>query len=97
MDKKTLAALKGSIANWEGVVAGKGYSNCSLCDLFNYAGMPDEERCDGCPIKEKTGRRYCVRTPYEKWEYAPEEGDEKRRAAVEELAFLKSFLPQDTP
>jgi len=42
MDEKTLAALRGSISKWEGIVAGtmqdSGASNCPLCKKFRKKG-----------------------------------------------------------
>lgn len=62
MDDRTLEALKGSIAKWEGIVAGtiqdEGILNCPLCKLFHLGG------CQGCPVAETAGVSYCANTPY---------------------------------
>ena len=69
MDAKTLQALNGSIIKWAKIVTGegedKGTDNCPLCKEFfhNIHG----EGCEGCPVKEATGRRYCEESPYEEW------------------------------
>jgi hypothetical protein len=92
MNAKTLKALKGSIAKWEGIVAGttedEGNLNCPLCTLFYRGG------CFGCPVMEKTGLDSCNGTPY--LEYA--DGDDLGKdtllgLAQDELDFLKSLLP----
>jgi hypothetical protein len=105
MDNATLEALRGSIAKWEGIVAGtvtnEGPYNCPLCQLFMlYA---EDNLCEGCPVKERTGRTGCAETPYE--DYA-ELGNEHtfegsvtktllQQAAQRELEFLKSLLPNE--
>lgn len=94
MKAETLKALRGSIAKWEGVVAGtiedKGPSNCPLCQLFI-----DNDDCAGCPVAAFTGEDGCGDTPYEDYSAAEGKGDEKamERAANAEVAFLKSLLP----
>ena len=104
MDEATLEALRGSIAKWEGIVAGtmvdKGMDNCPLCALFNpliegsrnYSGP---ETCSGCPVMERTMLRFCAGTPYEPFDNCDvEEGThEYIGAAKRELDFLKSLLP----
>lgn len=66
MDERTLAALQGSIAKWEKIVAGTGADmrdeNCPLCALFNTG-----EDCLGCPVAEKVGRNWGTGTPYMAW------------------------------
>lgn len=108
MNKQTLKALKGSIKKWEGIVAGlesdRGTKNCPLCKLFQR-----DDACDGCPIKDVTGKDTCDETPYEDWcdavlpQWASREhgdewdfkasDDETVMCAVLELEFLKSLLP----
>ncbi len=91
MNSETLEALKGSIAKWEAIVAGTGFDNgadnCPLCGLFNNADDPETD-CDGCPVAEKSGHKYCGGTPYTK--FVPWGGI---KAAQEELDFLRSLLP----
>jgi hypothetical protein len=71
---ESLAALRGSIAKWQGVVFGEvrdyGVVNCPLCRMF-YAGEPDDEgdhhACVKCPVYYRTGESDCGDTPYEEW------------------------------
>ena len=92
MNSETLEALKGSIGKWEAIVAGTGFDNgvdnCPLCGLFNNDETNDSETdCDGCPVAEKSGHKYCGGTPYTqflRWGI---------KAAQEELDFLRSLLP----
>lgn len=99
MPKRTLKALKGSIAKWEAIVAGtgedNGSDNCPLCDAFI------DRFCEGCPVKQKTGLSFCGGSPY---------GEFSRHSAVlgtnrattpelvalaqAELDFLRSLLPE---
>lgn len=103
MDNKTLEALKGSIKKWEGIVAGtvdnKGAANCPLCQLFNTPNKWGQaDQCVGCPIMAETGLMGCQDTPYSDYENAEDEDPEDedlQGIAEEELAFLKSLLPQD--
>lgn len=66
MTKRTLKALKGSIAKWETIVAGTGVDeggeNCPLCKMFVL--NPARESCEGCPVMNRTGRDDCVGSPY---------------------------------
>jgi hypothetical protein len=106
MDAETLEALRGSIAKWEGIVAGsvddEGSNNCPLCEMFyRGCGWPS---CFGCPVWKKTGLRNCEGSPYEKWVELTDErpdgqprkvtNEEQRSAAEAELAFLRSLLPE---
>lgn len=109
MSEATLAALRGSIAKWEGVLAGTisedGCDNCPLCQLFSHYTNPDVmPGCRGCPVQERTGKPGCIDTPYfayADYEFHVAEGeadeDETRRRelALAELDFLKSLLPTD--
>lgn len=71
MDEQTLDALKGSIAKWEAIVAGTGEDlgaeNCPLCALFLRNSKDRSNDCKRCPVKIKTGLRYCKNTPYIKY------------------------------
>ena len=101
MDDRTLAALNGSIAKWQAIVAGTGDEggifDCPLCALFHPKRNPDPERlpCAGCPVMQRTGQAYCAGSPYDEWNEGPDNDDE--RIAKEELAFLISLLPPDEP
>jgi len=100
MNNKTLEALRGSIAKWEGIIAGTvedlGDTNCPLCQMFN--NDDSEWPCRGCPVKKITGATYCKGSPYVSFAKVKHHGsknDEYREAAQAELDFLKSLLPQD--
>ena len=102
LDRKTLAALNGSIRKWEKIVAGtgvdKGWANCPLCKLFI------EDNCIECPVMEKSGQPFCKNTPHEKWvelfDYYERRKDgradttARKTAARKEFAFLKRLLPK---
>jgi len=103
MNAQTLEALKASIAKWERNAEAKtpaeyrtGESDCPLCALFIY---PD--RCEGCPVFEKTGERFCKGTPYIDassartwWGFGDGiAADRAHAAARDEVAFLKSLQP----
>lgn len=109
MDERTLTALKGSIAKWEGIVAGTGKDdgplNCPLCQLFHPDYRTDNlQYCKGCPVTI-AGFSGCSNDAYESFCHAEEEfafGEAKagtpaermHAAAIGELAFLKSLLPE---
>ena len=107
MDAKTLEALKASIAKWERNAEAKTpgefrthANDCPLCELFNH--KPDN--CNGCPVKDKTGEKFCRRTPYvladsanHAWRQGFGPQDRAHAAARDEVAFLKSLLPEATP
>lgn len=38
-------------------------SASALCRLFNQEDMPNEKKCDGCPIRRKTGQQFCQGSP----------------------------------
>lgn len=91
-----LRALRASIRKWEFItallekaprrqIADRGTDTCALCQLYyNHDRFVDH--CDGCPVMEKTGQRYCDGTPY---------GSEKGlKRAQGEVEFLRSLLPQ---
>jgi len=61
---KVLLKIKGKVN--DGIVV---HSNleCPLCVLFNRNVIETKEDCIGCPIFEKTKRRYCRRAPFTKW------------------------------
>jgi hypothetical protein len=108
MDAKTLEALKASIAKWERNAEAKtpdefklGWSECPLCDLFL-----DPGRCGGCPVFNRIGERFCRGTPYinaswtSSWWTSSDQSsfrDRAHAAARDEVAFLKSLLPEATP
>lgn len=109
MNETTLEALRASIAKWEANAEAKHWTeykssggDCPLCLLFNK--IDDAPGCDGCPIFEKAGKRFCVNTPYvhaaaafSRWADRPhsvERRDIARERARDEAAFLRSLLPE---
>lgn len=81
MDDKTLDALKGSIAKWEGILAGTvedyGTDNCPLCQVFYNHDGEWINRCVGCPVSEKAGERFCQNTPYSDLENLEDSEDDE--------------------
>jgi hypothetical protein len=103
MDADTLEALQGSIAKWEGIVAGtlkdEGPDNCPLCQKF-FTPYGEKRACIGCPVMKKTGHQFCEKTPYRKyeeeeaWSIKPNP-EALNTFALQELDFLKSLLPKE--
>jgi len=94
MDEKTLTALNASITKWERRASGDhnehlGMISCPLCKVFHGEYRGEGKSCQGCPVFESTGSRYCEDTPYTKYY-------RKRTTAnaQAELDFLKSLLPK---
>jgi hypothetical protein len=63
--EETRTALEDSILHWEENAACTnaeegciGSTNCALCTLFIYQG------CNGCPVRNHTGKVLCEETPY---------------------------------
>ncbi len=111
MNAKTLKATKGSVRKWERLARGEGLdranANCPLCKLFYGDPIsPSPGDCAGCPVMEKTGKQYCVDTPYASWidrvstsRYGrfygkKAETDREKRLARKERDFLRSLLPK---
>lgn len=102
MPKRTLAALKASIKHWEemsktGLTLQQPEADqCALCRAFLIAIEDSDKSCQGCPIFEATGIKYCGNTPYEQASRAADDGNEERfkAEAKEELSFLQSLLPE---
>lgn len=67
-------ALDGSISKWFKIVNGTGEDNgaddCPLCHLFNGRINDRSYNCNGCPIREDTGKDFCDNTPYVQWDRA---------------------------
>lgn len=97
MDEETLTALKASIEHWRGNETAQtweeislGPKSCALCRKFYGSG------CDGCPIKESTGKDGCRGTPYDRAVDAEyRDWDAFKTAAKAEREFLESLLPPD--
>lgn len=102
MNKRTLKALQDSIKKWEMIRAGEledeGCLNCPLCTLF-HSNTGRDTHCEGCPVKEKSGKPYCFGTPYTKWQNLCLDNawfadtPQKKAQATREITFLKSLLP----
>jgi hypothetical protein len=59
MNKKQLVLKK-----WNNILYGgfdKGVDDCPYCEKYY------DDGCFGCPIKKKTGKCYCAKTPYIKF------------------------------
>lgn len=105
--KKELNSLDLSILKWKKIVnedgVDKGSTNCALCQEFIEDNL---WVCEGCPVKEKTGRLGCQDTPWEEWHnhhvmnhgFDPKsqmelrvECPECKKLALKELKFLESL------
>ena len=101
--KRAAKALEASIKHWEENVRRAKFgllnlrhisqSDCALCKLYN---QPDNEhRCStACPVKRRSGRDFCLGTPYRYVRRAlvfNEVSVAVANAAKEELKFLKSL------
>lgn len=72
MDDETRAALDASIEHWrldnERALtpddARIGPNHCALCELFW------DQECDGCPVRERTGKPHCEDSPYDEIDFA---------------------------
>lgn len=100
MTLQAYKALLKSIEHWEENVAHPhamklGPTHCPLCREFRKA----RHDCDGCPVKERTGKPFCRGTPYDQFDrnVEPMDPDDTLSVAEEELAFLKSLLPEHPP
>lgn len=103
MDDRTLKALKASIEHWEenALLAEHDWSaisseSCALCDEFS-----DSEECYGCPVAKAANASGCIDTPWEdacgamqRWIVGRGSGKAFRKAAQDELDFLRSLLPE---
>jgi len=93
MNDKQIEKIKESIDCWEKIADGKeqkhGADDCPCCiEWF-------ESDCEGCPIKESTGKYLCSGTPYIEFikndmDVSTEGG---RSAARKMIEFLRSLLP----
>ena len=99
-------ALRSSIAHWKRMLAGKERPGeapngwwCSLCELFDEGGHGE---CSACPVRQKTGQRCCLGSPYWRANEAyhargsgyPDAEREWKAAAKRQIAFLESLLPR---
>jgi len=73
-NKKQNDLLKESIIKWEQIVDGtrvdRGIEDCALCleyyEVCKDFDNPEIYGCEGCPIKQFTGKSECRGTPYSK-------------------------------
>ena len=82
----------------------EGAQGCSLCRVYLNIYAPDGKECHGCPVAEATGQTGCRRTPYgdfvdaeDAMSWDPGDPDALaayQRAAVAEIRFLESLLPE---
>lgn len=106
MPKKTLTALKQSIAHWERHANGKARKkeeiyaqDCALCKIF-YKRIDDQKICcAGCPVRQKTGKPICQGSPWmdarANWRLTMgEQSPAFHAAAMKMVNFLKSLLPK---
>lgn len=100
MNAITLEALKASIEKWErntrvrNTMNASVYSDeCPLCAMFDPDG---NKQCAGCPVRDRTGQPHCIGSPWERAYMTRKSGNAVafRAAARDEVAFLKSLLPQ---
>lgn len=105
--EENIEALKKSMAHWRRLRDLKQKKNeyvgcdwCACCELDNMRNKanPDDfpYNCDGCPIRDFTGKDACVGTPYPDaaaaWDSSREAGDvtSTERARMQaEVDFLK--------
>lgn len=112
MAPKMLKALKGSIKKWHNIVyhngEDRGTDNCPLCQacvnpdaIFYWVACKTYH----CPVSEATGLSDCLGSPYQAWNNAPCEYNNKsvdtaagrkngHALALAELEFLVTLLPE---
>ena len=102
MKPEVVEALTKSIAKWEKNArvrnverATTGANDCPLCLMFNEEYRKDGlGHCVGCPVMVATGQDSCYGSPYQEASQAKRVGaSEFRAAAKDEVAFLRSLLP----
>lgn len=100
MEKRTLEALKASIAKWERNAVAETPSDvtvrardCPLCVMFNlYLRGSGSAACAGCPVAAATGLNGCENTPYSAaeilhdiWEDIPKSDEYREKFSVAAL------------
>jgi hypothetical protein len=68
-----------------------GGGHCPLCLKYNHNDILN--KCHGCPIFEKTGKKFCVDTPYENFKTTFTDKN-FLIVAIDELRFLKSLIAE---
>lgn len=106
MDIKTEHTIRSEIHKWRGVVEqdklDQGRMNSPLCQLFDPTG---DNKCKGCPVKERTGKPGCIGTLMDDWTAETDQqyglggrrviGAKSYRAARAVLTFMQSLLPKE--
>lgn len=103
MDEDVKVALEASIEHWKQNAenpqeAKIGITACALCMMFNRKDMA-YGYCEGCPVYEKTARKWCGGTPYAdfirinraEFRSARAWTNALRKAAKAEVVFLESL------
>ena len=107
MNAKTLRAIKASINHWErlatgfhGRYEGFGGEDCALCQIFRSEHTAAGMECIGCPVMGRTGYTFCDNSPYNNVCVAYQRHGKNmdafafRKAAIKQLYFLQSLLPE---
>lgn len=106
MNEIALKALQESIEVWQEKLTLNrdemefGLSACPLCRIFVLRMNTNSAKkaCNGCPIKERTGKPSCINTPYQKvcnlHDNMSTSREQLLKAIQEEINFLKSLLPK---
>ncbi len=105
MNRETYDALVASVEKWRENACGPSHEaktgniNCPLCNLFHRADTLLSRACVGCPVRDATGMRYCMETPYRLALAATYSDDEGRwrAAAQREADFLAALVPAGGP
>lgn len=112
MDKNTVKLIEKTLDAWSKKRNARspnrtnfGISGCPLCLKFHstYTDHEIHNSCRGCPISERTGRQFCISTPYESAQQAREEWkngtgskQDYQAACDAEIEFIASLLPTDS-
>ena len=92
-EKAEIALLSSILGKWENILNGCGKDEATLnCPLCKEYILKD---CRGCPIYKKTGRPFCVGTPYKAWGESIEANTNNVENALAMQEFLISLLPQE--
>jgi hypothetical protein len=106
--EKDIVLVEGSITKWQNVVAGKEaghyWKNCPCCCIYLDNEYAENEKCNRCPIAEKSEQQLCKKTPFadyvahadgEDWFILDgEDAKEGLRLANLELQYLKDLLKE---
>ena len=107
-----MTPLEESIEHWKRLATGTaepgekiGMLSCALCKVYAPVDMAEKDCCIGCPVSNRTGKRWCTGCPYgaiSDYTDLPENfgrtfskikaDPEFQRLAKLELEFLQSLL-----